>query len=254
MAEAGAALAAVAVGAFPVADASRAAVVERIVELAHRASRPVLVFALHVGGLNVRRDPSFVAAMQAADLVYADGGSVVWLARQAGAQHIERAPTTDIGWDVMAGLHQRLGRPVRLALVGGPPGLAERAGALFDASGDTHTVVTVDGYRSDWERALATVRDATPDLTVVGLGAPREMVWCQEWRDHLPPTAVLTCGGWFGHVVGDEKRAPRLLRRSGLEWIARTAQQPRRLGPRYAKGLVSTAAVAVEQRRAGGAR
>jgi N-acetylglucosaminyldiphosphoundecaprenol N-acetyl-beta-D-mannosaminyltransferase len=50
-------------------------------------------------------------------------------------------------------------------------------------------------------------------------------------------------------VVGDEKRAPRLLRRSGLEWIARMAQQPRRLGPRYAKGLVSTAAVAVEQRR-----
>jgi exopolysaccharide biosynthesis WecB/TagA/CpsF family protein len=75
------------------------------------------------------------------------------------------------------------------------------------------------------------------------------MTWCRHWRDHLPSTVVLTCGGWFGHVAGDERRAPRLLRRSGLEWIARMAQQPRRLGPRYAKGLVSTAAVAVEQQR-----
>ena len=249
MAEAETALRTVSVGAFPVADASRAAVVGRIVQLAAEKSRPVLVFALHVGGLYDRHDAPFVEAMREADLVYADGGSVVWLARRAGAEHIERAPTTDIGWDVLRGLHHELGRPVRLALIGGPAGLAARAGAELDASGDSRTVVTVDGYRSDWEAALSEVRDATPDLTVVGLGAPREMVWCRQWRDQLPPTAVLTCGGWFGHVAGDEKRAPRLLRRSGLEWIARMAQQPRRLGPRYARGLASTAAVAVEQRR-----
>jgi N-acetylglucosaminyldiphosphoundecaprenol N-acetyl-beta-D-mannosaminyltransferase len=245
------ALRTVAVGPFQVADASKDAVGGRIVQLAADANRPVLVYALHVGGLNDRRDAAFVAAMREADLVYADGGSVVWLARLAGAEQIERAPTTDIGWDVLKGLHQRLGRPVRLALVGGPAGLAERAGAEFDASGDSRTVVTVDGYRTDWEQALEEVRTATPDLTVVGLGAPREMTWSQEWRDHLPPTVVLTCGGWFGHVVGDEKRAPRMLRRSGLEWIARMAQQPRRLVPRYSRGLASTAAVALEQRRSG---
>ena len=249
MAEAAATLPAVPVGVFAVANASRAAVVARIVELATAPSVPVLVFALHVGGLNDRHDAAFVAAMGAADLVYADGGSVVWLARRAGATEIERAPTTDIGWEVMAELRHGLGRPVRLALIGGPPGLAERAGAEFDATGDTETVVTVDGYRSDWAQALTTVREAAPDLTVVGLGAPLEMTWCVRWRDKLPSTAVLTCGGWFGHVVGDEVRAPRLLRRSGLEWIARLAQQPRRLGPRYAKGLVSTAVVAVEQRQ-----
>lgn len=243
-------LRAVEVAGLPVADASRADVVSRIVDLAAGATGPVLVFALHVGGLNDRKDAAFVAAMRCADLVYADGGSAVWLARRAGAVAVERAPTTDIGWDVLAGLHRRLGRPVRLALIGGPPGLAQRAGAEFDATGHTETVVTVDGYQDDWAQPLAEVRSATPDLTVVGLGAPYEMKWCVEWRDQLPASAVLTCGGWFGHTVGDERRAPRLLRRSGLEWIARLAQQPRRLGPRYARGLASTAAVAVQQRRA----
>ena len=235
--EAGAALDAVRVGDFQVANASRHAVVDRIVRLAERPSGPTLVFALHVGGLNDRHDQAFVSAMQEADLVYADGGSVVWLARRAGADRIERAPTTDIGWDVMHRLREKLGRPLPRA-----------------RSGDTETVVTVDGYQQEWRRPLAAVREAAPDLTVVGLGAPREMVLCHQWRDELPATVVLTCGGWFGHVVGDERRAPRLLRRSGLEWIARMAQQPRRLGPRYAKGIVSTAAVAVEQRRGRGGR
>ena len=76
------------------------------------------------------------------------------------------------------------------------------------------------------------------------------MVWSQQHRDELPPGLVLTCGGWFGHLVGDEKRAPRLLRRSGLEWIARVAQAPPRLGPRYAQGAGATAAARAEHRAA----
>ena len=80
---------------------------------------------------------------------------------------------------------------------------------------------------------------------MIGLGAPREMVWCQRHRDELPTGLVLTCGGWFGHIVGDERRAPRMLRRSGLEWIARVAQAPKRLGPRYARGAGATALLAL---------
>ena len=238
------------VGPFSVVDAPCRAVVSKIVELASLADRPVLVYALHVAGLNERHNRAFSDAMQRADLVYADGGSAVWLARRAGATRIERACTTDMGWEVMAALHRVLGRPVRLALIGGPDGLAERAGAAFDASGDTETVVTVDGYCQDWEQALTEVRAARPDLTVVGMGTPLEMIWCEQWRERLPSTVVLTCGGWFGHVAGDERRAPHPLRRSGLEWMARVAQQPRRLGPRYAKGIWSTGAVAIQQRRA----
>ena len=66
--------------------------------------------------------------MDRASVVYADGGSV-GLARSASARArcIERAPTTDVGWDVLRELEQRLGRPPGVALVGGPVGLAERA-------------------------------------------------------------------------------------------------------------------------------
>lgn len=231
------------------ADAAQSDVVTDVVRLSMiDTTRPMLVFALHVGGLNHRDDPSFVSAMRAADLVYADGGSIVWLGRRAGGTRIERAPTTDIGWDILRELAVRLERPPRVALIGGSPGLAERAASVLEESGAATVVCTEHGYHDDWSQPLGRVRNAQPDITVVGLGAPLEMVWARRMRDDLPPGVVLTCGGWFGHLVGDERRAPKMLRKPGLEWIARVAQQPTRLGPRYVRGLRSTLAIAELQR------
>jgi N-acetylglucosaminyldiphosphoundecaprenol N-acetyl-beta-D-mannosaminyltransferase len=240
------------VGPFGVSDSPRDELVDHVVELgANATDRPAFAYALHVGGLNARRERDFVVAMRQADVVYADGGSVVWLARLAGGNRVERAPTTDIGWDVMRGFARKVGRTPRVALVGGPEGLAERAGTVLSDAGAADIVHTDHGYHHDWTDSLARLREVAPDITVIGLGAPREMVWSQQHRDELPPGLVLTCGGWFGHLVGDEKRAPALLRRSGLEWIARVAQAPGRLGPRYARGAGATAALALStlQRR-----
>jgi N-acetylglucosaminyldiphosphoundecaprenol N-acetyl-beta-D-mannosaminyltransferase len=234
------------VGPFWINDTARTELINRVVALSlEKRTQPVLAFALHVGGLNARRERDFVVAMRQADVVYADGGSVVLLARLAGARHVERAPTTDIGWEVLRGFAESVGRMPRVALIGGPPGLSERAGAVLCEAGVAEVVAAEHGYHRDWSDQLARVRAAQPDVTLVGLGAPREMVWSQEHRAELPPGLLLTCGGWFGHIVGDERRAPRVLRRSGLEWIARVAQSPGRLGPRYARGVGVTAALAV---------
>ena len=232
------------VGPFRVSDTPPAELVDDVVTLCLEArTQPVFAFALHVGGLNAGREREFVAAMRDADVVYADGGSVVWLARLAGAHRVARAPTTDIGWNILRAFHERTGRLPRVALVGGPEGLTARAGAVLESAGVADVVLVEHGYHTDWSQPLADLREAAPDVTVVGLGAPYEMVWCQQNRDDLPNGLVLTCGGWFSHIVGEERRAPRLLRRSGLEWIARLAQSPVRLGPRYARGVGATAAL-----------
>ena len=99
------------VGPFWVNDSPRDELVDHVVDLClRRDHRPAFAYALHVGGLNARRERDFVVAMRQADVVYADGGSVVWLARLAGGNRVERAPTTDIGWEVMRGFAAQ-GRP-----------------------------------------------------------------------------------------------------------------------------------------------
>ena len=234
------------VGPFRVLDASQDDFVERAVGLGSASGlEPAHIYALHVGGLNSRDDRRFVEAMDQADLVGADGGSVVWLARLAGASKIERVPTTDVGWEILRRLGDRLGREPRVALVGGPVGLAERAAQVLADGVPVQVVYTDHGYHQDWTKPLAGLRAASPDVTLVGLGAPAEMIWCQDHRLALTGRLVLTCGGWFGHLTGQEARAPRLLRRSGVEWVARLAQSPRRLGPRYARGVYSTAVLSL---------
>jgi N-acetylglucosaminyldiphosphoundecaprenol N-acetyl-beta-D-mannosaminyltransferase len=235
------------VGPFMVDDLSYPDVVDTVTNLAIRdQGGPVRAYALHVGGLNHRQDADFVNEMRSAEFVYADGGSIVLLAKLAGARHVQRAPTTDLGWDVLRAVGQRLGRPARLALIGGPPGLANRAGAALENGAAGTVVFESDGFQDDWEAVLDTLVAADADICLVGMGAPREMLWIRTWYHRLPHILLLTCGGWFGFLAGDERRAGALLRRSGLEWIARVTQSPRRLGARYARGAVSTGLVAAQ--------
>jgi N-acetylglucosaminyldiphosphoundecaprenol N-acetyl-beta-D-mannosaminyltransferase len=236
----------VAVGPFRVADRTAESVVDSIVDLALTKGQQTVVacYALHVQGLNLRSDPEYVEAMNSADLVYADGGSVVLLARVAGAENIERAATTDIGWEVLARLTQRLGAPPRVALIGGEPGLSARAADVLRNRGLADPVLVEHGFHHEWEGVVARIRDLSPQLILLGLGSPYEMKWVRQWEPHLGTGTVVTCGGWFGFIAGAEKRAPTALRRPGLEWIARLSQSPSRLAPRYARGLASTLAVA----------
>src|SRR3954447_8617946 len=76
------------IGPFRVLDLTRAQLGPAIADtaLAQHGQKPTLAFACHVGGLNARGDREFVAAMQRADLIYADGVSVIALARLAGAK------------------------------------------------------------------------------------------------------------------------------------------------------------------------
>ena len=45
---------------------------------------------------------------------------------------------------------------------------------------------------------------------------------------------MIGVGGTLDFLIGDRQRAPQWMQRAGVEWIARAAQEPSRLGRRYA--------------------
>lgn len=227
------------VGGVRVADASQRAVIEMAARPA--CARARLVFALHVGGLLDLEQAPFRHALDAADVLYADGAAVVLLAKAGGARQIERAPTTDIGVPVLKELSRQLMRPARVAVVGGPDGLADRAGeALVQLTG-VEIVYTHHGYFRTDSDVLDALRELQPDVVVLGLGMPKEALWAHQHQDDLPPTVVLTCGGWLGFLTGGERRAPAVLQRTGLEWTYRLAQHFPRLIGRYSAGALKVA-------------
>jgi N-acetylglucosaminyldiphosphoundecaprenol N-acetyl-beta-D-mannosaminyltransferase len=72
-----------------------------------------------------------------------------------------------------------------------------------------------------------------PDLLLVGLGAPKQEHVIRALRQDLPATWMVGVGISFSFVAGDLQRAPAWIRQSGLEWVHRMAQEPRRLASRY---------------------
>ena len=223
--------------AVPIADEDSASVVRAI---ARPEKRTRLVYALHVAGLASMQSAEYVAAMNDADVVYADGVSVVFLARLAGARHVTRSATTDIGTRVISRMSEELGRDVRVALIGGRPGVAERAGQAIEQSTPSTIVLATDGYRADDDVLVRELNDSLPDLVFVGKGMPLEALWTHRLKDRLPPCAIVTCGGWFGFINGDEPRAPHWIIRLNLEWFHRLLLDPGRLLRRYTRGLVDT--------------
>ncbi|MCW0212421.1 MAG: WecB/TagA/CpsF family glycosyltransferase [Pseudonocardia sp.] len=240
-------LSTVRVGPFTVADASSRSILEWVTETVRAGIEPsTVLFALHVGGLLHRHDERYVGTMNRSSLTYADGWSIVLLARLGRAERIGRASTTDIGQPLIARLAQVLGRPVRIGIIGGPPGLADRAApALLTTPGECTVVFTADGYQKSYAREFQEMSTSPLDVLIVGMGMPREALWVEQNRPHLRASVVLTCGGWLGFLAGTESRAPEILQRFGLEWTWRLLQDPRRLWLRYARGLGVVAAMTV---------
>ena len=51
----------------------------------------------------------------------------------------------------------------------------------------------------------------------------------------LDTTLMIGVGAAFDMLAGTKSQAPRWMQASGLEWLYRLCQEPRRLGPRYLK-------------------
>ena len=68
---------------------------------------------------------------------------------------------------------------------------------------------------------------------LVALGHPKQELWIDRNRDRLTCRVAIGVGCVFDLVAGRRSRAPAWMRRTGLEWLHRVMQEPRRLLGRY---------------------
>ena len=67
----------------------------------------------------------------------------------------------------------------------------------------------------------------------LGLGTPKQERWMEAHRDRLEAAVLIGVGAAFDFHAGLKRQAPRWMQRSGLEWLFRVANEPRRLWRRY---------------------
>ncbi len=76
------------------------------------------------------------------------------------------------------------------------------------------------------------INDSGANLVLVGRGCPRQEKWVAGHisKIHAPMMAI---GAAFDFMAGNIKHAPHWMQRSGLEWLYRLVQDPKKLWRRY---------------------
>ncbi|WP_022760281.1 MULTISPECIES: WecB/TagA/CpsF family glycosyltransferase [unclassified Butyrivibrio] len=82
------------------------------------------------------------------------------------------------------------------------------------------------------EEIVEMLNSSGADLVWIGLGAPKQEKWmaAHEGKIH---GVMLGVGAGFNFFAGNIKRAPRWVRKIGMEWLYRLFQDPKRLFKRY---------------------
>lgn len=190
--------------------------------------------------VKLRASPDFTRAYAAQDLVIADGWPIVALSRLAG-RPVDLMPGSDMvvplcRWAARSG--------ARVALVGSTDETLEVARAALIARVPgldiAYTHAPPMGFDPGGAAADAVLSDLSANdiaLCLVALGAPKQELFAAYGRDVSPAIGFASIGAGLDFLSGRQVRAPRLMRRLGLEWLWRALSSPRRLIPRYTRCL-----------------
>jgi len=180
------------------------------------------------------RDPEFMTALQAADLLVADGFGVILASRILRQPICERSTGPDVFMEVSKRLDALGGRSV-FYLGGSPDTLARIESRHREMFPNLRVAGTfAPPYRmaftaSDIEAMTERVRAAAPDVLWVGLGAPKQEKVIAAVRPLLDVPLCGPIGAMFDYFAGTIPRPPRWIERIGLHWAYRLAREPRRL-------------------------
>lgn len=182
-------------------------------------------------------------AYSEASLVLVDGWPVQWAARWLRGVIPPRVPGSDLTPAIFAAAKQK--GPLKVFLLGAAPGVAQRAARKIHEKYDDVDVVGCYspplGFEKDAtenERIFMLIREAAPDLLILGLGAPKQELWVHQHQCEIAAKAALCVGATIDFLAGEKKRAPRWIQALGLEWAHRMCSEPKRLVKRYARDAV----------------
>lgn len=178
--------------------------------------------------LSAKKDETFRAVLNAADLALPDGIGVVYAAKILGRPLKGRAP----GVDFAQGLMARMALSGQsLFLLGAKPGVAQQAAEnLRKAHPGLRICGAHDGYFKEDGPVIEAIRCAKADVVFVCLGAPKQELWMAKNGPLTGARLAVGLGGCLDVFAGNVQRAPELWQKAGLEWLYRLMKEPSRIG------------------------
>jgi N-acetylglucosaminyldiphosphoundecaprenol N-acetyl-beta-D-mannosaminyltransferase len=195
----------------------------------------IAVTGVH-GVMEAKTDLAFREILNRAVLNAPDGMPMTWVGRLQGHKKMDRV----FGPDLMAAMCRlSVERGYRNFLYGGKPGVAQMLRDSLEcrfpglAVVGTYTPPFGELTRGEEEEICRLVRAAKPHIVWVGLSTPKQEQFMAEFAERLGAPLLVGVGAAFDYHTGLIRDCPQWVKRAGMQWAHRLAQDPRRLWRRY---------------------
>lgn len=183
--------------------------------------------------VKLRSDSTLRDAVASCDLIVSDGMPLVWASRLLGQPLPERVTGIDL---FVRLLRLADDRRLRIYLLGARQHVVEKVVASIRRE---YPRIVIGGYRNGYfgeaedEAMAAAIRDSHADILFLGITSPRKELFLRRFGTQTGVAVAHGVGGSFDVLAREVKRAPLWMQRSGLEWLFRVFQEPRRMWKRY---------------------
>ncbi|WP_026476653.1 WecB/TagA/CpsF family glycosyltransferase [Alkaliphilus transvaalensis] len=173
-------------------------------------------------------NPELFRILTEADLVVADGIGLIIASKMKRKGLKERVTGIDL-------MHHLLlycaNNNKSIYIFGGKPGVADAAVANIVAK---YKGINIGGYHHGYvkneehHQIVEDINHSGADVLFVCLGAPRQEIWIDQYKDQLKCKVAMGVGGSVDVHAGTVKRAPVFYQKVGLEWFYRLMKEPSR--------------------------
>lgn len=186
-------------------------------------------------------DERYRSVLNKADLAPIDGVGLRWAMGIAGGKNAQTMPGRVLVYKMIE-FCARHG--LRVFLLGGLPGVAERAAIRLSSTFhfppsifqwdagpwlNEHGESKTNRDRTIEREAVDKINKFSPALLVVCFGPPKQELWIYRNLDKLRINVVIGAGGTLDYLAGTRLLPPKFISNSGFEWVWRLVTQPYRL-------------------------
>lgn len=200
-----------------------------------KQSKTVCVANVHML-MEAHWNPEFANILRKSDLVTPDGMPLVWMMRHMGARYQDRVAGMDIFLDVCK--HAETNN-ISIFFVGSQKEILAKMRTKLEQEYPNLKIAGMEPLpfrpikETEDHALIEKINSSGAGVVWVSLGCPKQEKWMIQRKGQIQAVMV-GIGGVFPVYAGIHKRAPRLVRDLGLEWLYRWIQEPRRLCRRYA--------------------
>ncbi len=172
------------------------------------------------------KDSDFANIIREAEMVIPDGIGVK-IALNINGHNINRIPGIDFAQRL---LEESAMSNIPVAIIGAKEEIITKAiNELNKKINGLNIVYYHNGYFDNDTKIYEELQAKSPKLVLVAMGSPRQEQFIYNAKKILKPALMIGIGGSLDVWSGEIKRAPRVFQKFGLEWLYRTATQPKRI-------------------------